>query len=177
MTIEQRLRELASKATPIPCMDGYAITPDGRVFSLRGWRAHPGPRELAQQERVGYRVVRLGSARRKIGVHVLLAMTFGGPRPTPSHEVRHLNGDRYDNRAENIAWGTRSENAIDRQSHGRTARGPLNGAAKLSVEQVRSVRVLYRSGLTQRKVAGMFGVSDVTVSNIVRGKWWSHVED
>src|SRR5262249_12949164 len=37
---------------------------------------------------------------------------------TPHHEVRHLNGIRTDNRPENLAWGTKSENMQDAVRHG-----------------------------------------------------------
>lgn len=34
-------------------------------------------------------------------------------------DVRHLNGDRDDNRLENLTYGTRSENEYDKIAHGR----------------------------------------------------------
>lgn len=52
-------------------------------------------------------------------VHVLMCETYYGPRPGPGYEVRHLNGDPTDNRLQNIAWGTKSENAQDTLRHGR----------------------------------------------------------
>jgi hypothetical protein len=58
--------------------------------------------------------------RRKFAVHVLVAEAFHGPKPSPTHQVRHLNGDRLDPRAINLAWGTASENAASRsdEKHG-----------------------------------------------------------
>ena len=37
-----------------------------------------------------------------VGVAVLEA--FVGPRPSPSHEMHHLNRDTFDDRPENLAW-------------------------------------------------------------------------
>jgi hypothetical protein len=51
-------------------------------------------------------------------IHILVCETFHGLRPSVLHEVRHLNGDCIDNRASNLAWGTRSENAHDKVRHG-----------------------------------------------------------
>jgi hypothetical protein len=51
------------------------------------------------------------------GVHTLVAEAFIGPRPD-GREVRHINGDGRDNRAENLAWGTHSENELDKVRHG-----------------------------------------------------------
>ena len=51
-------------------------------------------------------------------VHVLVCETFHGPKPDSSLQVRHLNGMSFDNRAENLAWGTESENKFDMVRHG-----------------------------------------------------------
>lgn len=56
-------------------------------------------------------------------VHVLVALAFHGPRPE-GMEVRHLDGTRTNNRPENLAWGTHSENMQDKVAHG-TATRPL----------------------------------------------------
>ena len=50
-------------------------------------------------------------------VHELVLLAFVGAKP-PKHECRHLNGDPADNRLENLAWGTRSENIKDAVAHG-----------------------------------------------------------
>jgi HNH endonuclease/NUMOD4 motif len=41
--------------------------------------------------------------------HVLVCTAFHGPKPAPGYEVRHLNGIKGDDRADNLAWGTRAE--------------------------------------------------------------------
>ncbi len=50
-------------------------------------------------------------------VHTLVATAFHGPRPERT-ECRHLNGDMLDNRAENLVWGSHSENMLDAVRHG-----------------------------------------------------------
>lgn len=51
-------------------------------------------------------------------VHALVCSAFHGPKSDPKLQVRHLNGDRLDNRPENLRWGTCSENMHDRVRHG-----------------------------------------------------------
>ena len=102
--------------------EGYEVTSDGRVFSISSnWRGY-GRREMRQHDNGdGYLVVRLtvGGKRRKFRVHQLVALAYHGPKPGEDYEVRHLDGNPKNNRAGNLAWGTRSENAKDRVKHGR----------------------------------------------------------
>jgi hypothetical protein len=51
-------------------------------------------------------------------VHRLLCIAFHGDPPTPTHQARHLNGVRTDNRVDNLAWGTPSQNVQDMLRHG-----------------------------------------------------------
>ena len=52
-------------------------------------------------------------------VHILVCEAFHGPRPSPKHEVRHKNGISSDNRAENLEWGTRSDQRNDDVRNGK----------------------------------------------------------
>lgn len=109
---------------------GYGVTEDGRVISETNWRGY-GDRELRQHKnKDGYFFVRLNieGKRRKLRVHTLVALAFHGERPSPQHQVRHLDGTRTNNHANNLRWGTISENAMDRQRHG-TCRAAENGRA------------------------------------------------
>lgn len=56
-------------------------------------------------------------------VHQLVLEAFVGKKSNPMMVCRHLNGERLDNRVENLRWGTRSENSYDRYNHERIRRG------------------------------------------------------
>lgn len=111
---------------------GYRVTADGRVFSVEhNWRGY-GERELSQlPHKDGYLTVRLmvNGKRKRFAVHRLVAEQFLAPRPSPTHQVRHLDGNKANNRVANLAWGTAKENADDRQMHGRTSRGERHAIA------------------------------------------------
>lgn len=101
----------------VPTMPGYLISDHGRVASFLG-------REIKQLRYSytddGYQRVRLlGAAgeQRDISVHKLVLETFVGPRPE-GMECRHLDGNKLNNRLENLCWGTPSENSYDRVRHG-----------------------------------------------------------
>lgn len=114
-----------------PHTPDYVITEDGRVFSRTNWRGY-GERELSQlPHKDGYLSVRLviEGRRRRFLVHRLVAASYLPPRPSPVHEIRHLDGNKRNNAAWNLAWGTRKENADDREAHGRTSRGLRHSVA------------------------------------------------
>lgn len=67
-------------------------------------------------------------------VHQLVAEAFHGPRPA-GKVVRHLNGKGHDNRAENLLWGTNSENQSDSMRHGTNALVAYNAARAARVAQ------------------------------------------
>lgn len=114
----------------------------------------------------GYQTVNLGRGKTKT-VHSLVLSAFVGPRPS-GHECRHLNGDRTDNRVENLRWGTPTENHRDQYGHGTRESGERHHWHKLTTLQVHAIRDLWQSGRwLQGDIADLFGVQQSTVSSIV----------
>ena len=146
----------------------YAMTDHGRVYSFIVGR-FLSPIKMGRY--LGFQLRHIDGGTRNRYVHRLVLEAVAGPCPE-GMEARHLNGDRYDNRAENLAWGTRQENAADQARHGTTLRGTRNPMAKLTEAQVAHIRSLVRDGAVQRRVARQFNVSPMTVSRIVRGETW-----
>lgn len=111
-----------------------------------------------------------------VNVHVLVALAFHGPKPE-GYECRHLNGDRNDNRPENLSWGTHKQNAEDAIRHGTTLRGVRHprAGAKLTDHAVREIRQCANAGMKNRILAMMFGVSPRTIRTVVQREAWRHV--
>lgn len=87
-------------------VDGREINRKGKITKLQ-----------ARDERhLKARLSRAGRQKR-FYVHRLVAEAFHGAIPQ-GFVVRHLNGDPTDNRAENLAIGTQSENSFDSVKHG-----------------------------------------------------------
>ena len=103
-------------------------------------------------------------------VHRIVLLAFVGPCPR-GMECRHLNGKAWDNRLENLAWGTHLENCADRDRHGTTAWGERIGVSKLTNKQVFRIHSLYKTGKhTIQELAKRFNVKAFIISPIIRGK-------
>lgn len=118
------------------------------------------------------RVVSLGRAAQGKKVAHLICATFHGPRPE-GYETAHLNGDSLDNRANNLAWKTRTENELDKIEHGTSNRGVRQWQAKLTDDEVREIRKLAASGTPQAILARRFQVSQPTISEVANRKKWA----
>lgn len=90
----------------------YAVSNEGHIWNLRTGRQLK-PHEAGY---VGHVRVEFPGRDRRY-VHQVVARAFLGECP-PGQETRHLNGDPKDNRLENLAYGTRSENVLDSVRHG-----------------------------------------------------------
>lgn len=113
-----------------------------------------------------------GNRHKCIPVHRLILEAFRGPCP-PGMEARHFpDATRTNNRLENLAWGTRSENFLDKWPQGTMPHGESHGMSKLTVQNVRDIRRLVSEGVTQTAVANKFGVRQGTISYIVLGQVW-----
>ncbi|MBZ9759448.1 HNH endonuclease [Mesorhizobium sp. CA8] len=126
----------------------YEVTRDGRVFSVgSNWRGY-GKRELTQVlNKDGYPSVRIiiDGKRKNRTVHSLVAKHFLPQKPSIRHEVRHLDGNKLNPNADNLAWGTQKENAEDRARHGRTSRGASHSAAIRASNQANGTRAFRRA--------------------------------
>lgn len=167
---------------PVPGFDRYEVSNLGRVRSkghlfwheLNFSWTYRKPKVLRVSHlRNGYRAVSLyeGSRHEVCSVHALVLDAFTGPRPE-GFVARHLNGDRLDNRACNLAWGTPAENSADMIAHGRSLRGEKHHMAKLTWTEVHAIRTAKASGAKRKDLADKFGVSRATITDIISHRHW-----
>lgn len=149
----------------------YRVGDDGSVWSRRNrvgnrWVDGEWRELLPPVHGDGYRYVTLHPGNRSRKVAVLVCAAFCGVRAR-GQVCRHLNGDRADDRAANLVWGTPGENMKDRDEHGRTARGERNGFAKLTAVQVRAIKS-WRGTESQTATARRFSQEDLRMRSVRR---------
>lgn len=159
---------------PWPDDPRYQIDTEGNVFGPRGHKLTGG------LNRAGYRrllVYRQDGSPRCVYVHRMVLETFVGPCPEGS-EACHRNGDKTDNRPENLRWDTHAANMADLMKHGghRAPKGEAHLSAKLSAADVRVIRQRIEAGENKSAIAREYGVAPQTIHKIAAGLTWRSVE-
>lgn len=174
----------------LPYNPGYRVGSDGTVWSRIGKRSKSMPKgcplslkdewrplSLRLNSRSGRLQVKIYSASLQFRLrHVaqLVLEAFVGERPEKM-ECCHNDGDKMNNRLENLRWDSKSANSADRIRHG-IHKGERNGMCKLTPDQVRAIRFAYSEGATKGKLARMYGVSGTTITRVVLRIHWPHVD-
>lgn len=142
--------------------ENYVIYNDGSIFSLQN-KMFMNPINTN-----GYLSVKMGGKLESI--HRLVGELFI-PKPHNKKEINHIDGNKHNNKVENLEWVSSSEN-IHHKIHqlGKDHRGSKNGMAKLTMEQVEKIKLLYQAGYTQKKLGDMFGITQGKISKVVNGK-------
>lgn len=157
---------------PVPGLPTYEASSLGRV-AVRGKIRHPRAKSATDDRPVVY--VNVGGKPRYWTVGRLVALAFIGPCP-PGHETSHLDGNAHNNVPGNLAWETRQQNMARNQANGAQRRAQVHQRAKLTNDNVREIRALRDSGLSNAEVGAMFGVTASNVHAIYRRVTWRTVE-
>lgn len=182
--------DIKERWAPIPGYDGiYEASTLGRIRGVdrvetckNGLSRRRMGLILSQRiDSMGYPSVQLSKAgttnvRR---VHTLVLAALSG-RPERGDVTRHLDGNKENNRLENLRRGTQAENIRDAVRHGTLQDPPLHvgvkqWCAKLTPTAVREIRAFSYAGETTRVLARRFGVSPSTIQRVLSGKCWAHV--
>lgn len=157
--LPEELRDFKyEKWKPIDDYPGYFVSDAGLVYSKRKGGL------LNTADRNGYRKVNLFQNKKckTFYVHTLVAKAFI-PNPENKEVVNHKNGDRTDNRVENLEWVTRPEN----NQHAKST-GLMKHA--YSEEIKNSVRSDYETGkYSQKDLSEKYGIPMNTIRRMVNG--------
>lgn len=161
----------AGVAVKIDRFPMYEFSPSGAVIS----HTRKSPfimKPIKMGEYCGLQLLKSDGLREKAYLHRLIAEAFYGPCPD-GMVCRHIDGDRSNNMASNLAWGSQSENNLDKRRHGTSPEGERNPMAKLTAEvvvQMRAERASSRKSFSA--LAADYGVSAMTAHRAVTGKSW-----
>ena len=158
----------------IPSAPRYEASSEGRVRmrdpNRRKFDPLPGTVNLG-----GYIVhtIYQDGQRRQWKAHRLVCEAFHGPAPDGLDQVAHWDGDKTNNRPENLRWTDTLGNNRDRLRHGK-----YGTHARLTREDRRKIRELHgpprgrgkRGNPTQTDLAEMYGVTQAHIARIVKDR-------
>lgn len=162
----------------------YAVSDLGNVKTIAHYIPHnmfPNVQKFVrervrklQKHNHGYLSVVLGKNDMQL-VHRLVAEAFC-EKSNGKDFVNHKNGNKQDNRPENLEWCTRQENEDHAYGTGlKNSTGSANEMAKLTEEQVGLIKREYVPRRNSTELAKRFNVSRATINRIGQGKIWKHV--
>jgi len=112
---------------------------------------------------------------KNIYVHRAVCEAYHGVQKEAYLEVRHLDGDKLNNSAINLSWGTSLENSKDQVAHGTSPRGEVNSQSRFIDSDIKRMRRLRNSGASCAEIAREYNTYRSNISRIVRGISWGHV--
>jgi hypothetical protein len=178
------------KGQPVRFINGHQPGPSPRPLGEWFWeqvdkngpvRAHcpelgPCWPFTGYRDELGYGRLRI-NGRKQLAHHVALELT-GFIIPAEFLQVLH----RCDNppccRPSHLRIGTSQDDADDKVSKERQARGEGNGNAELTDALVQEILALHQPGVRGRgckAIAKQFGVGKTTINHIVTGRTWKHI--
>lgn len=170
----------------IPGFANYFATADGRIVSTKNKHGKPMRELVAHEANNGYLrvLLRRDGKNYNFCVHKLIMLAFYG-YGAPGMEIGHLDGNRHNNNLENLKYVTKKENASHRFGHGTLPLGSKNPNAKLTKEQVESIRQEYRIDPTRKysrgfgsnryELAKKYKVGPNQITKIINKVHWGHL--
>ena len=153
----------------------YTVSNTGKVYNSRN------KKYLAlTPNKKGYIRVSIylpnGDAKR-VSVHVMVAETFIGPKPTSNHQVDHIDGDKTNNNVTNLEWVTPSENIERAFKTGlkSAVKGVDHPVSVYTEQQIHDACKYLQDGYTVPETAKIVGIPKSYLYTIARGENWSHI--
>ena len=160
---------------------GYEVSSVGQVATWKPrnrMAKQPTERRLLKPSpaggALGYLRVGLtvGGVKKDFSVHRLVTECFHGS-PEAGQVVRHLDGNKLNNCADNLTWGTQKENIQDSRDHGTWYHGERVHTSRLTERDVLEIR---NSSATNAELAERFGVGADSIWNARTGRTWKHLK-
>jgi hypothetical protein len=160
------------KICKYPLKFNYYVTDDGRVWSEKSHKYM-----ATREDRNGYLKVVLVSSetpegkRHRYSVHRLVLENFCPIENMENFQVNHKDGDKTNNKLENLEWVTCQENINHAIKN--NLRAKVNGSAKLTKSKVfEIIELLLSKKYTNVEIARRYNVNEETIGRIKRKQSW-----
>ena len=152
----------------------YEVDKEGKIYRIGNDKE-----KYQATNRDGYKVAALYKDNKSTAktVHRLVALAFL-PNPENKPCVNHIDGDKTNNKLENLEWVTYSENTIHSFRNGLQipAKGEDCPVAKFTNDQIHEICKLMQDGLRNIEIIEKLGVPKTLLKNIRNGTSWESIK-
>lgn len=167
----------SEKLYQVPGFDHFFCTMDGKIWSTKSNKFLKPMHTKEFYERVKYYIP--GITPKWIPVHRLVMITFVGPVPL-GLEINHKDGNKKNNKLENLEYVSRSENKkhafriglIDFRGTKGNQRTSLTEKTVKKIKQSLEIDSHHQNLI---RLANKYKVTTASIYNIKSGKTWKHV--
>lgn len=146
--------------------EGFKCDDTGVIYGKRGKPL------VGRVDRCGYRNVLLSEngVSTQYLAHRLVLAAFNPIDNMDKYDVNHKNGNKLDNRIENLEWCTRSENIRHSYINGLQNKitNPHGTFRVLTTTDLETIRSLHNKGYVDREIASTLGCSREIISRKIR---------
>ena len=140
----------------------YKVSSEGRI-------SHNGRILSGSIHKDGYIFVNIRG--KQYAKHRVIAEAFI-PNPERKPFVNHIDGNKQNNKVENLEWCTQSENIKHAYCNDLQPKGLSTYTGKFTAEQREEIKEQWDSGqYNQRELGRIYGVSHTCISNIINDKY------
>lgn len=153
---------------PVPNMPNVWADADGEVWTChRGiWYKHPTEPSTNGYPRI---TIRIDGKKKSYATHLLVATAYHGKCPE-GMQCRHLDDNPLNNRPDNLAWGTHTENMEDRKANAK----PLQS---IEFDERKEIVNLYSDGLSKQAISRKTRIKYRTILMYLTGKSYTRNKD
>ena len=152
----------------------YYVNKEGVIINKKTHRVISGSAD--KDGYIRFRLYYPDGSVRTTSIHRAVLETFNPVENMELLEINHIDGNKSNNNIENLEWVTHSRNMKHALENGlleNCSWERINGASKLTVEQVREIRK--DKTHSYRKLAEIYGVSHTCIADIKRENTWKDV--
>lgn len=147
--------------------DYYTVNINGEFFS-----DNCGKMKTRNRAGTDYQIINFSTVdnkKRTFRAHRLVMMAFKPVENMENLQVNHIDGNKQNNKLDNLEWCTPSENQKHAFKMGlqKARTGEKSNLSKLTEQDVKKVFELRSQGLTQKEIGNILGCSDSNISAIL----------
>lgn len=155
----------------------YYVEDNGKIWSGRTQKYLS-----VQLDKDGYEKVQMMSRdgkRHRYSVHRLVLENFNPVENMENLQVNHIDGNKRNNKLENLEWVTCSENNRHAYQIGlKNQKGEHNNATKLTELQVKEIiNLLLSKQYTQKEIGQKYNVCEDTIGAIKNKRNWKYLTE